>query len=155
MSLYSQPGGSISPFLLRDPQRGGVCSGQGEMAQQRKGPQSTHKGSGALATNPTPPIASLVHTSRMNQPRCPTAHPTRSPAAAVHVPLIIQLNATSARGRYGAVMVTRPNKDICVEGWRRDQRYMGTKASGADRNGRVNSGEMRRRRREDCRSSQK
>lgn len=59
----------------------------------------THKGSGALTIMPLPPMASLVHTSRTNHPTWPTAQPTKSPAAALHVPLMIQLNATSANGR--------------------------------------------------------
>lgn len=88
-----------------------------------------------------PPANSLVHTSRMNQPTWPTAHPTRSPAAAFHVPFRTHANATSATGRYGAVMVKRPKSEIGVEGCRRDQTYMGTNASGADKNGRLKRGD--------------
>jgi hypothetical protein len=68
---------------------------------------------------------------------------------------MIQLKATSARGRYGAVMVTRPKRDICVDGCRRDQRYIGTNASGAERKGRVKSGDIMRSKMDDWRRSQK
>jgi hypothetical protein len=33
-----------------------------------------------------------------------------------------QEKATSAKGRYGAVMVSRPNSEMGVEGCRRDQK---------------------------------
>lgn len=46
-----------------------------------------------------PPTISLVHTSCMNQLTWPTAHPTRSLAAAFQVPFKIQEKATSATGR--------------------------------------------------------
>ena len=69
-----------------------------------------------------PPTISRVHTSRMNQPMCPTAQPTRSPAAAFHVPFSTHENATSASGRYGAVIVNMPKSEIGVDGCRRDQR---------------------------------
>jgi hypothetical protein len=51
------------------------------------------------------------------------------------------VNATSAKGKYGADIVIKPNKDMGVEGCLRDQRYMGTKANGEERKGRLNSGE--------------
>jgi hypothetical protein len=77
----------------------------------------------------------------MNQPTCPTAHPTRSPAAAVQVPFNTHENATRATGRYGAVIVKSPNKDMGVDECLRDHRYMGTNASEDDRNGRLKSGD--------------
>lgn len=58
----------------------------------------------------------------MNHPTWPTAHPTRSLAAARHVPVSTQEKATSAKGRYGAVMVSRPKSEMGVEGCRRDQK---------------------------------
>lgn len=69
-----------------------------------------------------PPVISRIQTSRTNQPTWPTAQPRRSPAAALHVPLSIHESPTSASGRYGAVIVMRPNKDTGVDGWRRDHR---------------------------------
>ena len=80
----------------------------------------SHKLCGASLITVFPPTISLVHTSLMNHPTCPTAHPTRSPAAAFQVPLRTHEKATKAMGRYGAVMVNRPNRDIGVEGCLRD-----------------------------------
>ena len=81
----------------------------------------THKTSGASLSHVVPPTISRVQTSRINQATWPTAQPMRSPAAARHVPLSIHARPTSAKGRYGAVMVIRPNSDIGVDGCRRDQ----------------------------------
>jgi hypothetical protein len=77
----------------------------------------------------------------MNHPICPTAHPTRSPAAATHDPFRTQEKATRAIGRYGAVIVMRPKREIGVVGCLLDQRYIGTKAREEDRKGRLNSGD--------------
>lgn len=81
----------------------------------------TYSRIGASVNTVGPPTISLVHTSRKNQPTWPTAHPTKSPAAAVQVPFKTHENATSAMGRYGAVMVISPNKEMGVEGCRLDQ----------------------------------
>jgi hypothetical protein len=56
--------------------------------------------------------------------------------------LRIQEKPTSAKGRYGAVMVTIPNNDIGVDGCRLDHRYMGTNARGDERKGRLKRGDM-------------
>jgi len=61
--------------------------------------EKTHSRIGASLNTLEPPTISLVHTSRKNQPRWPTAHPTRSPAAAFHVPLRTHEKATRAIGR--------------------------------------------------------
>jgi len=84
--------------------------------------KATYSLSGGSLNIVGPPTISLVHTSLMNQPTWPTAQPTRSPAAALHVPFNSHENATRAKGRYGAVMVNRPNREIGVDGWRLDQR---------------------------------
>lgn len=82
----------------------------------------THSRTGASLKNVLPPTISRVQTSLMNQPTCPTAHPTRSPAAALQVPFNTHENATRATGRYGAVIVKSPNKEIGVDGCLRDHR---------------------------------
>lgn len=87
-----------------------------------------------------PPSISRAHTSLRNHPMWPTKQPTRSPVAAFHVPFNTHEKATSAMGRYGAVMVMSPKSDIGVAGWRRDQRYIGTKARDEERKGRLNKG---------------
>jgi len=110
---------------------------------------------GASLKTVGPPTISLVQTSRMNHPTWPTAHPTRSPAAAFHVPFKIHEKATRAIGRYGAVMVNKPKRDIGVEGWRRDHRYIGTNAREDDRKGRLNNGESASNIMEDRKRSQK
>jgi hypothetical protein len=69
-----------------------------------------------------PPIISRAQTSRMNQATWPTAHPIRSFMAARHVPLRTHENAMSAKGKYGAVIVTIPKSEIGVVGCRRDQK---------------------------------
>lgn len=101
----------------------------------------THSASGASLRSVGPPTISRLHTSLTNHAKWPTAQPMRSPAAALQVPFKIQARPTSARGRYGAVIVMSPNKDIGVEGWRRDHRYIGTNARGEERKGRLTSGE--------------
>jgi hypothetical protein len=67
---------------------------------------------------------------------------TISPNAAWNPPWSNHENATRHSGRYGAVIVMTPNKDILMDGFRRDQMYTSAKARLEDRNGRVRSGEM-------------
>lgn len=78
--------------------------------------QTTHSLSGGSLNMVGPPTISLVHTSLMNQPIWPTAQPTKSPAAALQVPFKSQENATRAKGRYGAVIVKRPKREMGVDG---------------------------------------
>ena len=82
----------------------------------------THSRTGASLKTVVPPTISLVQTSRKNQPIWPTAQPTKSPVAAFHVPLNTHENKTRATGKYGAVIVINPKRDMGVEGCRRDQR---------------------------------
>jgi hypothetical protein len=76
------------------------------------GKRKTYRPSGASFQNPLEPIISLGHTSRVNQQIWPTTHPRRSPSAAVQLPLRRELMATRANGRYGAVIVIRPKREI-------------------------------------------
>lgn len=82
----------------------------------------THNRGGASVRKLVPPIISRLQTSLKNQLMWPTAQPSRSLAAAFHVPLRTQENATRATGRYGADMVKRPKSEIGVDGCRRDHR---------------------------------
>ena len=59
----------------------------------------THKTSGASLHTPFPPNISLAQTSLKNQHICATAHPSKSPRAARHVPFRSQEKATRVRGR--------------------------------------------------------
>lgn len=86
------------------------------MPQFGKTKSGTYSLSGGSLMNVGPPTISRVHTSLMNHPIWPTAQPTRSPAAAFHVPFKIHENATRARGRYGAVIVNKPKRDMGVDG---------------------------------------
>lgn len=52
-------------------------------------------------------------------------------------------------------MVNKPKRDIGVEGWRRDHRYIGTNAREDDRKGRLNNGESASNIMEDRKRSQK
>jgi len=42
------------------------------------------------------------------------------------------------------VIVTRPKREMGVDGWRLDHKYIGTNARGEERNGRLTSGERAR-----------
>ena len=64
--------------------------------QKKKNPYNRFGGS---LKKVGPPFISRVHTSRMNHPTCPTAHPMRSLAAALKEPLSTQEKATRAMGR--------------------------------------------------------
>ena len=113
---------NIHEEVITGRRKDAFCIEQSGTSYQTEDKVDAHSRTGASLKNVLPPTISRVQTSLMNHPTCPTAQPTRSPAAALQVPFNTHENATRATGRYGAVIVTSPNRDIGVDGCLRDHR---------------------------------